>query len=271
MNKQILLTKKQELEKQKLLLQLEKDIQNLQNDIHNCFTKNKKINKLKRIKYILLFIRFILPYVIAASISFEILNFFKINPFILDERKIYLEIMKEIDSFGNIRYEEQYDSFDSVGKISYFGKWHQEENNFYSREIKTYVPKNIEEDKLNKIINNKDITSLEEILGKPEVKKETKNNLTEEEINSEPFLQAVIYGTVDDDYIIVKETSVDNTPEIILYFLVVLLCIACITTLRKFNYKDRLEDIKEKYPLIDLDELKKKLEIRYANYDRLVR
>ena len=276
-----LLTQKQELEKKKMIIEMEKEIQTLKDDLKHSRTKNIKIHTLRILNYSLKVTKILIPYFISAEMTFGILSLMGNTPFIRDNEKQKLEIKKEIDSKGNVRYEKQYSEFeDAIGSISYIGKWYKEKDGFYLREIKTYLTNEVSEDIITKIINNLEINSLDNVFGSPKSKKiETKNNLTDEEIESKPYLQAVVYSKVDDDFIIVKQSISNNIAETALYFLVNLIFTFLILNVKENTvgvmslnkYKEFIEEIKEKYPLIDIDELMTKIEIRESNYNRLTR
>ena len=135
----------------------------------------------------------IAPLVVTAGITIGGFAALGVTPFYRDKHKQKLEMMKELDSLGNIRYEQQYEEYaNSSSVISYYSKWNFVEDNLYSRDIETYALGDITEEQILKLIND-DVQSLREILGEPiSKKKETKNNLTEEELQSDPFLQAMI-------------------------------------------------------------------------------
>ena len=271
------LAERQRLEKKKMLLQMEKEIQQLEFDIHHSKTANLKVHALRGLKISLRAGQLIAPYVLTAAITFGGFAALGGMPFIKDDQKKKLEMKKELDSFGNIRYEQQYDSFDSSkGTISYVGKWNKQDDGFYSREIKTYATENIEEDIITKIVNDVDITSLEDVFGAPVSSKlQTQNNLTDEEIQTQPYLEAVMYSKFDDDFIIVKESTSDNIGESILWFVLTLLAELIPLFIRlevsSFDFEYWVDRIKEKHPLVDTKELTKKLEIKMNNYNRLTR
>lgn len=261
----------------KLLLQLEKEISKLEYEINHSKISNLKIHMLRALKKSLCTGRLIAPYVLTAYISFQAFSTLGITPFVEDEVTKRLEVKKEIDNLGNISYEEQYGKFDNpIGTISYVGKWNKKVDGFYEREVKTYATGNIEEIIVTKLINDEDITSLDEILGDAiSSKKQTRNNLTKEEIEKEPYLQAVIYSEIDDDYIVVKETIEQNMGWTILWFLLTTLIEFFPVYLQQeivsFDYGQSIQNINKKYPLIEKETLMKKLEIKRDNYNRLTR
>ena len=64
-------------------------------------------------------------------------------------------MMKELDSLGNIRYEQQYEEYQNPNNvISYYSKWNFVEDNLYSRDIETFALGDITEEQILKLIND---------------------------------------------------------------------------------------------------------------------
>lgn len=273
--KQKRLTEKQRLEKKKMLLEMQKEINRLENEIKHFKRENAKIYVLRKLKIVLRTVQLIAPFVVTVGITIGGFSLLRVTPFYRDKHKQKLEMMKELDSLGNIRYEQQYEEYEnSKSVISYYSKWNFVEDNLYSRDIETYAIGDITEEQILKLMND-DVESLHEILGEPiSKKKETKNNLTEEELQSDPFLQAMIYSKFDDDFIMVKESLSDNIGLTFLWIIVAVVAQIIPILWRgssNFDYIYCIEKIKENHPIIDVDELTKKLEIKKSNYDRLTR
>ena len=275
--KQRLIEKQRLKKKKKMILEIKKEIQKLEYDIKHAKISNLKINMLRGLKISLRVGQLISPYIVSASITWGVFSALGTTPFITDEYKKSLERKEEINSFGNIKYEEQYDGFESAkGTITYVGMWNKQDDGFYSREIKTYSTENVEKDIIEKIINDIDINSLEDIFGNNvSYKKQIQNNLTDEEIQTQPYLEAIIYSTLDDDFIVVKEELVKNSFYTLLWIFVTILAEIATLFVRKeissFDFKNCVKKIKEKHPLIDEEELVKKLEIKRDNYNMLMR
>lgn len=274
--KQKRLAEKQRLEKKKMLLEMRKEISKLENEIKHSKIGNTKVYALRGLKIVLRTGQLIAPFIVTAGITIGGFAALGGTPFYRDKHKQKLEMMKELDSLGNIRYEQQYEKYaNSSSVISYYSKWNFVEDNLYSRDIETYALGEITEEQILKLIND-DVQSLREILGEPiSKKKETRNNLSEEELQSDPFLQAMIYSKFDDDFIMVKESSSDNIGLTLLWVLVTAFAEIIPVVWRAegsdFDYKHCIRKIKEKHPTIDVEELTKKLEIKRSNYDRLTR
>lgn len=266
------------LENQKLLHELKKEIEKLEKDIKNIRLINLKIEAIKNLKITLRFIQRIAPYIITASLTaggFKLLG--GGLPFYRDNFRNYLRTMTEVDNLGNVRYEQQYNDFETADNTLYYcSKWHDNEDGFYSRNIEMYKIKELTEEDLINILTKENL-ELSDILGEPISKKiETKNNILEEELEEKDYLQAVIYSKSDNDYIVCKETIKDNILMTLLYISATALFECFPFAIRdgglsKFNYKMFVEDIKDNYPSVDVQELTKILEIKRSNYDRLIR
>lgn len=275
--KQKKLEEKRRLEKKKMLLQMQKEIHKLEMEIKYSKITNAKIVALKGMKIILRTAQLIAPYAVAAGITFGGFAALGDVPFYREKHKQKLNMMKELDSFGNIRYEQQYEDYNNSNSILlHYSKWELSEDGLYSRNIETYSVGELTEEKIIKLINDDNILSLQEVLGEPiSRKKEAKNNLSEEEIESESFLQAVVFSEMDDDFIMVKQSIEDNIGIAILWIIVTLFAelipYAWRETQSDFDYWDCIERIKKKHPRVDVEALSKKLEIKRNNYSRLTR
>lgn len=275
-NKQKRLAENQRLQKKKMLLEMKKEINELENEMRHSKINNAKIYALRGLKIVLRTGQLIAPFAVTAGIAVGGFAAFGETPFYRDEHKQKLEMMKELDSLGNVRYEQQYEEYkNSKSVIYYYSKWNFVGDNLYSRDIETYAIGDITEEKIIKLINE-DVVTLREFLGEPiSKKKETKNNLSEEELQSAPFLQAMIYSNFDDDFIAVKESLIDDVGDTLIWavltFLIEVVVAICRYELTSFDYIRCIRKIKEKHPTIDIEELTKKLEIKRSNYDRLTR
>lgn len=272
------LTAKQKLEKQKMIANLEKEIKKLEFTIKHEKLVNKKIEALKYLKYCLKTLQLLAPYAMTATIVFGSFCIFGDAPFVRDDIKKYLRTAKTYDSYGNVSYEEQYDDFKNPeGTVTYYSKWEKVDNEFYSREVKKYEIGKITNEEVEKLINSNDTASLEDIFGK-EVSSSTekRNNLTEEEINRDPYLEALIYSESDNEFIVVKESVADNIGWtavcLILAVAAEILPLGYRVEISSFDYEESLRRIKESSNSINnTRELKKRLEIKKSNYKRLTR
>ena len=267
-----------ELSKKKnnLIYDMRNEIDVLQNNHDHSVLVNSKIALLRTFKIFLYLLKRFYPYLVTASVSFMIMKSLNKAPFINDDIKRNLEIKKQFDSMGNVRYETQYQPYDSDNIIKVYSKWTRDEDGFYTREIKSYYTNRLTIKRIEEIVDDNKIT-VDMILGEPYVvQTEKKNNITSEELNNEMYVEAVIYSIDEDKYIIVKEKGLEDARAIMLWIFINVFIDIFIKEL--VNKKRKLETLDEliyklkiKYPYVNHDELEKIIEIKKDNYKRLVR
>lgn len=253
--------------KEKLLLQMQKEIRTLEFEIKH--PNLAKISIIRNLKISARVLQRFAPYVLTAGIAIGSVKYFNNIPFNRDNTLI------EFDNNGNLRKEKQYSDFqdadgnsldNSDSMLYYYSQWQKDENGLYSRHVKTYsiIAKTYED-----IINLFDQESLkiEDILGNPisDIKEE-KNNLTEEELEEELLFNAVIYN---------KESIEEDFSFSVFYLLLFLALELGILYYRdkvsNFNFTYSIYEIKEKYHPANAEDMIKKLELKKENYDRLAR
>lgn len=256
---------------EKYLKNLEKEIKKLEKDIENINNKNKKMEILKKIKTTFLYIRQISPYIISPTILYLLSTLINKTPFHLDDTKQYLIEKKEFDSYNNIRYEQQYDEFeDETPTLKSYSKWVKTNDNEYKRTIKIYNVNKIKQEFIKKIIEENNINELNDLLLKPtQVQTEIRNNISENELNKDPYLQSITFTENKKEYIFVKQPMQKEFADIMLFIILSLIGEIPATIYRmyfsNFNYKDSIKE------LYNVEELTKKLEIKNNNYNRLKR
>lgn len=274
-NRKNILSKQQQRKKKQMLVKMSKEIKKLEYDLKHVKSKNLKISTIRNLKISLKAVQRVAPYVLTAGIVFGGFSVLGGTPFFIDKRKNELDIMKEFDSLGNIRTVVQYEDYEQTdNKLFYYGKWEKIEDGFCKRIIETYELKNKTEQEIINMLEIDDI-SLESVFGKPISKKiETKNNVTEEELYSKPYLQAIIYNKDKNDYIIIKESVGENIGLTCLYLVITILCQGIPFLIRlnsNFDFEDSVKLLKNKYQKVDVDKLKKVLELKKQNYERLMK
>lgn len=265
------------LKKEKLLLQMQKEIQQLELALNRAKLNNLSKRLLRQLNISFSTAQLAAPYILTAGIIAGAFSFLGNTPFYpKDKRKVYSSVMTEFDNLGNIRHEQQYGYFDySLDTVRSYSKWELQANGSYARTIKTYkITTQTYEDLL--VLFAQDDVSLEEIFGESETSiKETKPYLNETEMEEGAILQANLYRINEEDYIFRNETIGENILASLGY-IVVTFCAERIPAYfrRKsfpFNYEGRIRAIKVTYPLTDLESLQKKLAIKKENYKRLTR
>lgn len=272
------LIEQQRLNKKKMLKELRKEIESLESLVKNANAVNRKRKIVKNLKISVRFMQLLAPYILTAGILAGGCKLIGAGfPFYSgDKFKSNLNTMKEFDNLDNIRYEKQYDDFEESNDIlSYHSKWEKDDAGFYSRKIEVYNLKKLTEEEIFELFNKDDL-NLQDIFGEPiSSKTEIKNNVSEEELNDEAYLQAVMYSIDKNDYIMVKETLETNIGVTFLYILVTALTELGVCIIRvqvtDFSFSYHVKKIKSQYKDIDEKELIKKLEIKRNNYNRLTR
>lgn len=268
---------KKRLEQKKLLIQMKQEIESLESEIKHSSLVNAKIGAIRNLKISARALQLAAPYVLTAGIVAGGFTLLGDIPFYGgDEWKVYSNVMTEFDDAGNIRFEQQYDSFENSDNILYYySKWQQGNDGFYSRTVQTYSIKKKTYEDIIELFGQENL-NLEDVLGEPSSNiKETRNNLTDEELQEESFVKAVIYNKDENDYIMHKETVGENILLSVLYVLITGLCELAPLYWRSehsyFDFADCVEEIKRKHQSLDIDTLTKKLELKKDNYNRLMR
>ena len=150
--------------------------------------------------------KFVFPYVFVAGAYIAATFSIGFRPFKSYYDKEYLNEKKEFDSLGNKRYEQQYEEFENnTNTISYVHKWKKAENGEYSRKVDVYMLNNVSEDKIYNILDGGNEASIDKLFGKSVCTKiEKRDNLTEDEINSEAYYQISVFSKDYNNYNLIK-------------------------------------------------------------------
>ena len=241
-----------EARKKKLLLELKKEVEDLERQI-----KYKKLVSLKNVLIRETLIngrrlQWIAPFILTAGIMTGCSKLLGAGfPFYRDDVKAYLHTMKEFDNAGNVRYEEQYGKFDSMTNIiNHYTKWEDAGNGFYVRRVDSYQLDDMSDEKIVSLFE-KDTLTVSDIFGeRVSSVKETKNNLTEEELMQGEYLEAIIYNKDENDYIMVKEEIDDNVAFSLLFVVLTILAELVPAYYRyeksSFDYDEVVYDIRTK-------------------------
>lgn len=246
MNKDYILSKKDINKKDKLFLNMRKNINKLNNELF-YFTSDEPRNKtIKNLKIYKEIVKTIIPYLLSASVTlcaFSLINI----PFVRDIKREYI-------SSNNTNY----DNFILVIK----GETYKDNNGNNVRDISKYII-NCNLDEIKKILNEKcDITNLKLI-------------------SSEVIISDKIYETEEniifyEDYVYSLESISSNITLSILYVMLT-------TMIEIYSYKlitnndnykklkNRINDINYDYDFPDLNLLKTKIKIYNDNYRRLMK
>ena len=260
----------------KMLNEMKEEIENLKYQQKNIKSVIFKTHLLRVVKILLNFSKRISPYMASALAAYFVFKYINHAPFYMDDVKKKLEIQKEFDSKGNIRYEMQYEDFEEEDNIiKIYGKWNKDIDGYYVRDIKSYQANRISLKRIEEIIEDNNLT-IESMLGEPfNIKKEKRNNLTSDEINSNMYIEAIIYTKDENDYINIIQKSVDDIADAIGWLTIIFLMHFMISLIgKKINQEsfcDYVKRIKREYPIANAVELEKLIEIKTDNYKRLVK
>jgi len=264
---------KQEEQKQ-FMDKLEKEIKDLEKQIKNIKIINFKNQSIRNIKFSAKVLQLIAPYILMTGISFfgykELTHD---TPFKRDSVPVYEHIQMDFDNRSNVQYKKQFGKFaDEKNSLYYRSKWNKIEDGFYERVIQTYaIPYKSYEEVLP--LFEKEPTRMETILGYPNSSvTEVKNNLTEEEINEQAYIEVTLYSKNGEKFIMGEQSMEDNIAETLLYLLITSifeLTFARYTTNVGSNFTTWVEDLYDRYQPMDENMLRGKLNIKIDNYLRL--
>lgn len=264
--------------KRRLLLDLENQINKIQ----------KELNKEKyyRKKGIKAFTSFIAPYLLVAGVGFGAASLAGMSPFYTGNRKLELHTTKEMDSLGNISYEEEYlghvndEHMSNYNLVLCYGEWKKCDNNYFERSVKTYQVDSLAYENVEDFLK-RDLEDVEKILGEPTSNKiETRNNVAEEELKQKEIIKVITYSTSSDKYVVVQENFFDNLFDTALFLFVtgiIQLCLRKVSTeldLPIANRNRAVRELKECRSNLNSDanyikQLKKSLKAEMDNYNRL--
>ena len=266
-----------ESKRQELLFNLEEEITSLEEEIEKTKKENKRNSRIRNFKISLRLLQGIAPYVLVAT---TLVGGFKMLglglPFYKDKVKDDINVKKTFDSFGNVSYVKTYDEFsNSTNMLFYYSNWKKNDDNSYSRDIEVYDLKKITEEDIIKIITKNDI-DLKGVLWEPiSTQKEFRDNISLDELEQREYLEAIIYYEDKNEYIVMKEDGPENLAFSFCYIALTFICSIGIKGFRKvvthFYLTDCIYKIKKKYPLAETSGVKKLLEIKRSNYERLKR
>ena len=269
------LTEEEQKQKIIILQDMKCELEKLEYQSKHYHRVNIELYTLRVLRVIMYSIKRFYPYILSAGLTFLIFKTIHFTPFVQDEIDKKQRIQKTFDGKGNIQYEMQYQDFDNNhNRIELVGKWEKVNDKYYEREIKVYENNRITVNKIKELIEKQDL-SLNRVFGEPVlIKKEKRNNLSLEEIDSLPFSRAIIYSTSSDEAIIVKESKSLNIVTLLLWIFVNVLIDEFIRLSRKKDFDslmDYIHEINQEYKIINPEELNQLVKIKRSNYERLTR
>ena len=253
---------------------LENEMNDLEYQINNEQRINKKRKTIRCLKISLATIRRLAPYsliLVLSTTGWKTIT--GSYPFIRDAKnKVPKKIMIEIDNYGNIKEQGQYRGFENKQNlVKYYTNWEKTSDGFYTREVSTYILKDASDENIENILTKKE--NIQDKYNPLSRIEEKQNNIENQEKNREELIVIRTYGEDENDYILKKESIISNIFTTLGYIFFITYIEAGVCVIRAkffgFNYNEKVNEIKRKYPLINKEQLTKKLELKKDNYNRL--
>lgn len=263
--------KDQQNQKPFFLLNLEKEIETLENEINHLKFVNQRRKHVKNLRLSLKMLQILAPSVtciLITAVCFKMGVGFHSE----DEMKHFLHIKEEFDNQGNKNLEQQYEAFaDSDNLLYHYGKWEPLDEDTSKRKVEVYPIKQLSKEEIKTYFKAEEL-SLTDLLGSPiSSYTETNQNREINIIENKEQLRAVMYQKDENRYMVSQEYVEQNMLTSILYFVVPLLCSSVTTGYQVQKRGSSLRKIKEDYLPIDNKPYQKRLEIKKANYARLTK
>ena len=259
-----------------MLNEMKKELEKLEYQQQNIRSVNLKTHALRILKIFIKLSKRLSPYVASVVATYIFLKYINHAPFYMDDVEKKLEIQKEFDSKGNIRYEMQYDDFDKTYNIiKIYGKWNKDNDDYYVRDVRSYYANRVSFKRIESFINENNLT-IESMLGEPfNIKREKRNNLTDEEINSPMYIAAITYTSDESDCIYIKQKAYEDIGDVIEWLVSNFAIHFIVSAIEKRKNRETICDyikrIKREYPIVNANELERLIEIKTDNYKRLVK
>ena len=275
------------LAKQKL------EIKSLENQIKHNRYNHIKLKGIKNLKIYGQIAKLVYPYILIASIYAGSFKYSGLGlPFYSDEVKNYKNTNINIYNDGTIIYDNSYrDIFlknSDKDVIKFYGEWYKNDDN-YCRQITTYSLRdlkselkldkknlnNLTDDEIKNLFNDKHLYEKFYNIGLRS--QQITNDVSLEQLSKGSYIEIKL-GTIDKkDYVYEKECSERNLLITLIYIALTGITSELFYNFRKnkFNYyfKSNINNIKRDYQnrSDSVESLKKKLELKKENYNRLKR
>ena len=256
--------------------ELKEEIKSLKTNLRKTRARNTKKGIVRSIRVGGKVIEQVIPYLVAAGVLTGAFLFLGDVPYYRNNEKRYHNIRTDMDTYGNVSYEEQYGYFENVSdQLYYFDKWKQNEDGSYSRDVKSYVITKKNYDEVLKIFSKNNIEfsdtkSIEDFLNNPKnISKETKSNLPEEELMKDAYFQISTYDKNKNEYRVAKQSVDDNIGYSIIFTVMLIVLEIAMGRLKRSEYSCIEEEVKlaigkgySKYPPENTEELVSVLKLK---------
>ena len=189
----------------------------------NMYSNNKIVKGLKLCKLVA---KTAAPYVIVGSIVTASIAYC-----LRFTDKKFKNTKTELDSSLGMRQESQYGCFDENSpKLAYYTGWSQKEDGTYTRKVLKFDVSKMRDEDINTLYNSVDNYINDEKVSEEDTLKnilllsksntslseETKEELSQEELDKGAFVRASVYSIDENDYIEYEKTTSQKVGEIAL-------------------------------------------------------
>lgn len=264
---------KNNLKKEKLLLQLKKELVHLEflTNHYRLVQIQKKV--IKNFKIIGKSLEYFIPYFLVIAILTGACKMATSSfPIYLDDTKKFSKTIKEFDFQGLSKITTTYEETNINSNILVYTTSWQKENNSFTRETRIYNLNILTEENIISLLKNP-YMNFEDLLGKPlKVTKDYALTLDNKSLNEKPNLKAYLYQEDLNDYIVLKEDENYNLLISIVYIIITLGVTSAtyflLSAKPEYNIVSDIQKIRQENSL-NKDDLIKILELKKKNYERL--
>ena len=267
------LTFKKKLKREKMLLQLKKELAHLEFLMNHYGLVKFQKEITEKLKIAGKGLEYLMPYFLVVTILTGACKLTTSSfPVYLDDTKKYLKTIKEFDSSGLVRVDTTYEETNINNNIlAYTTSWMKIDTSFM-RETKIYNLNILTEENIQSLLKNSHI-NFEDILGEPiKVSKEYSSSLSDKELNLKPTLKAYLYQEDLNDYIVLEEDENYNLLITIIFAIIAFGATSAtyffLSAKPDYNFASDIQEIMNNSGLSKND-LSKILELKKKNYERL--
>ena len=267
------LTFKKKLKREKMLLQLKKELAHLEFLMNHYGLVKFQKEITEKLKIAGKGLEYLMPYFLVVTILTGACKLTTSSfPVYLDDTKKYLKTIKEFDSSGLVRVDTTYEETNINNNIlAYTTSWMKIDTSFM-RETNIYNLNILTEENIQSLLKNSHI-NFEDILGEPiKVSKEYSSSLSDKELNLKPTLKAYLYQEDLNDYIVLEEDESYNLLITIIFAIIAFGATSAtyffLSAKPDYNFASDIQEIMNNSGLSKND-LSKILELKKKNYERL--
>ena len=258
---------------------IDNSIKDINKDIKKINSINHKRVCIRNLKVFKNILKIIIHPLIALCIALSVSHFmFNDIPFIRQDRVNTMRYETTIDNQGNITTNNKYSdtnwfSTSARDKSVWIYKYDQwrKDGNGYIRSIDGFVIDDSSIEKIEELFNDPD--KLEKLYANSRVGLyETKDEITEEELQEENYMKAVIHYEDKNDYYIAPQSEEENSRDTAI-FLATLFGSGIVATANTLDYIDKKRRrgqgiISEEYEKLDIEDIKKQFSEKRIEFEK---